>query len=125
MSDFIKEFNMIDFMGMIFPGSVTVLLFGAETGLWYKMEKLWGAAPEMVAKLVFIIVIGYFAGMLLHEVGDILEHLTGWNTPLNSRGWAAVVTGLARVPISQYDSEAEKRRESRQQVKSFSARCCF
>lgn len=40
MSDFIKEFNMIDFMGMIFPGSVTVLLFGAETDLWYKMETL-------------------------------------------------------------------------------------
>lgn len=77
MSDFIKEFNMIDFMGMIFPGSVMVLLFGAETDLWHKMETLWGATPEMAAKLVFIIVIGYFAGMLLHEVGDILEHLTG------------------------------------------------
>lgn len=118
MSDFIKEFNMIDFMGMIFPGSVTVLLFGAETDLWYKMKTLWGAAPEMAAKLVFIIVMGYFAGMLLHEVGDILEYLTGWSTPLNPRGCAAVVTGLARVSIPQYDSEAEKRSECRQQAKS-------
>lgn len=118
MSDFIEEFNIIDFMGMIFPGSVTVLLFGAETDLWYKMETLWGATPEMAAKLVFIIAMGYFAGMLLHEVGDILEYLTGWNTPLNPRGWAAVVTGFARVSIPQYDSEAEKRSECRQQVKS-------
>lgn len=109
---------MIDFIGMIFPGSVAVLIFGAETGLWHKMEKLWGDAPEMAAKLVFIIVMGYFAGMLLHEAGDILEYLTGWNTPLNPRSWAAVVTGLARVLIPQYDSEAEKRSECRQQVKS-------
>lgn len=118
MRDFIKEFNMIDFMGMIFPGSVTVLLFGAETDLWYKIETLWGAAPEMVAKLVFIIVMGYFAGMLLHEVGDILEYLTGWNTPLNPHGRAAVVTGLTRMEIPQYDYEAEKRSERCRRTKS-------
>lgn len=73
MGDFVKELTIIDFLGILLPGTVLILLFSADFTLMPLWEGYFGAACGEGVKAVFLLVGGYAVGMLIHEVGDLLE----------------------------------------------------
>lgn len=94
MGDIVKEFNMIDFLGMLLPGSILMLLFGEELGLWYMLKDFFGNENCIGTITAVIIIGGYAIGMLLHEMGDLLEKILWINPLANPRSYAAISTRL-------------------------------
>lgn len=93
MNDFIKDLNVIDFLGMLLPGSLYVMaareLIPMEELLGY-----WGEEQGAIAKTTLLLVAGYVIGMIFSEIGDIGEKLLwhiGWIDP---RTYAARKTKL-------------------------------
>lgn len=74
MGDFIKELNIIDFLGILFPGSAFLLLIN------YAQTKQIFGLEFTAADVIFILTGGYFIGSLIHELGDLLEK-TIWKNP--------------------------------------------
>ena len=67
MGDFIKELNVIDFLGILFPGSGFLFLM-----VYFQTGKIMGL--ELTATdVVLIISGGYLIGSLIHEAGDLFE----------------------------------------------------
>ena len=96
MGDYIKELTIIDFLGILVPGSFLLLLFSLDYPVW----DIWRFYFEegSVADTVIFLIAGYLIGMLLHELGDLFEKLI-WVCPwFNPRYHAAktvfVATGL-------------------------------
>lgn len=94
LGNFIRDFTLIDFMGILFPGSILLLLLQMDYSLWDKLDRAWGAAPESGVRVAFILIGGYFVGTLLMELGDFWEQFIWKNLLLNPRSWAAISTGL-------------------------------
>lgn len=80
MKDLIKEFSMLDLLGMIFPGSVLMVLICAECGAWELIERFVEADMMAAVKPVVILFGGYVLGMLLHDIGDMAERIL-WRVP--------------------------------------------
>ena len=55
MKDLIKEFSMLDLLGMIFPGSVLMVLICADCGVWPVVEGFVGEAMMTAVKTVVIL----------------------------------------------------------------------
>lgn len=96
MGDYIKELTIIDFLGILVPGSFLLLLFSLD----YLVRDIWCFYFEKgsVADTVIFLIAGYLIGMLLHELGDLFEKLI-WVCPwFNPRYHAAktvfVATGV-------------------------------
>lgn len=87
MGDFIKELTIIDFLGMIVPGGMLVLLFSKD----YELQNIWRDYFEndMVANTIILLIAGYLIGMLIHELGDVLEKQIWKMNRLNPRYYAA------------------------------------
>lgn len=87
MGDFIKELTIIDFLGMIVPGGMLVLLFNKD----YELQSIWSDYFEndMAANTIILLIAGYLIGMLVHELGDILEKQIWKMDRLNPRYYAA------------------------------------
>ncbi len=81
MKDLIKEFSMLDLLGMIFPGSVLMVLICAECGAWPMIEHFVGSGMMSGVKTVVILFGGYALGMLLHDIGDMVERML-WQIPV-------------------------------------------
>ena len=81
MKDLIKEFSTLDLLGMIFPGSVLMVLICAECGAWPMIEQFVGSGMIGGVKTVVILFGGYALGMLLHDIGDMAERLL-WQIPV-------------------------------------------
>ena len=86
MKDIIKEFNMIDLLGMMFPGSILVGLACIEFQIKEILEKAFGSDAVSGMLLAIILFGGYAAGMLLHEVADMAEK-TLWGIPWFNPKW--------------------------------------
>lgn len=73
MGNFIKELTIIDFLGILVPGGLVLLLFNPD----FSIRKIWCSYfnPGSVADSVIFLVAGYLIGMLLHETGDLFEKL--------------------------------------------------
>lgn len=87
MENFIKELTIIDFLGILVPGSFLILLFNQD----YAIRHIWCGyfGTDSAADTVIFLVVGYLVGMLIHELGDLLEKLI-WASPwLNPRYYAA------------------------------------
>ncbi len=107
MGDFIKDLNIIDFLGMLLPGSLYVMaardMLPVEELMGY-----FGENPGTAPRITLLIVAGYVIGMIFHEVGDLLEKLL-WICPLfDPRTYAAEQTTLVRqvrdqISVSQGD----------------------
>lgn len=67
MGDFIKELNIIDFLGLLLPGSFLLLMVN-----YTQTHKLTGL-EFTAADIIFLIVGGYVVGSLLHDVWKIIE----------------------------------------------------
>ena len=96
MGDYIKELTIIDFLGILVPGSFLLLLFSLD----YPVRDIWCFYFEegSFADTVIFLIAGYLLGMLLHELGDLFEKLI-WACPwFNPRYHAAktvfVATGV-------------------------------
>lgn len=95
MSDFIKDLNIIDFLGMLLPGSLYILtvrdFFPTEELLGY-----FGDDPSLLPRVTFLLVAGYVVGIIFHEIGDIFEKLLWKFKWFDPRTYAAIHTGLAK-----------------------------
>lgn len=113
MGDFIKELTIIDFLGMLVPGSLLVLLFDQN----YHLQSIWNTYfPEnTTADTVILLIMGYTVGMLIHEIGDFVERGL-WKCMLfNPRYYAAKkVFGDDKKIYASLLSSGEQAQEGRQ-----------
>lgn len=70
MSDFFKELNIIDILGIGVPGCLLVLLGGDQTAALLWMDQFQNSA---LAFAIMLITAGSLAGMLIQELGDLIE----------------------------------------------------
>ncbi len=107
MTDIIKEFNMIDLLGMLLPGALVTALLGTEFGFWLWLEASLGIEVTAGIVSVILIIAGFIVGTLLHELGDVLEDLL-WSAPLlNPKVYAAIASGYADYFV-ELDPEKKK-----------------
>lgn len=93
MGDFIKDLNIIDFLGMLLPGSLYIMV--AWTFLPVnKLLEYFGTDPGAAVRITFLLVGGYVIGMIFHEIGDLLEKLLFMVKFLDPRTIAAKRTKL-------------------------------
>lgn len=75
MDSFVKEFNVIDFLGIAIPGIFLVLMFSGETSAHFFLSSYLGMEYSEATKITVLLILGYIAGGLIHEVGDLAEKL--------------------------------------------------
>lgn len=93
MGDFIKDLNIIDFLGMLLPGSLYIM--AARNFLPVnKLLEYFGDDPGTAVYVTFLLVGGYVIGMIFHEIGDLLEKLIFKVEFFDPRTYAAKRTGL-------------------------------
>lgn len=97
MGDFIKDLNIIDFLGMLLPGAFVALCLNIQhPGVWQVLANAIGSELSFPMRIAVVFVTGYVIGMLLHELGDRLEKCL-WLVPvLNPRLYAARTTKLLK-----------------------------
>ena len=71
MKDYFKELNIIDILGIGVPGCLLLLLLGGDQ----TAELLWMDQFDNhpLAFGIVLIIVGSLAGMLLQELGDMIE----------------------------------------------------
>ena len=95
MEHIIKKINMIDILGMLLPGGLMLLLLEQDVHWMKELLDYWGAKADNLLFIMIYLCGSYGVGMLLHEMGSIIEKLM-WKVPLfNPSVWAAVETKLA------------------------------
>ena len=93
MSDLLKEFKMTDLLGMMMPGTLVVLLFGLESGLWESVSARTAFPKGDVFLTVTSLVAGYAVGMLIHELADWLERWLWQDPVVDPRTQAVAASG--------------------------------
>ena len=74
MGDFIKDLNIIDFLGMLLHGAFVALCLSIQhPGAWQILETAIGCELSLSLRITVVLVVGYVIGMLLHELGDRME----------------------------------------------------
>ena len=104
MSDFFKELNIIDILGICLPGCLLVLLLGGDQ----TAQLLWTAQfqDNALAFGIMLITVGSIAGMLIQELGDMVEKGL-WLVPwLDPKRYAACAVNIG--PIDQADMDSHK-----------------
>lgn len=116
MKDFFKELNIIDILGIGVPGCLLVLLLGGDQ----TAELLWMAQFQNhpLAFTIVLIVAGSLVGMLIQELGDLIEKglwLIPWLDPkvyaanaVNTKDLADKMTELENHEYDQPDGWAVK-----------------
>lgn len=97
MKDYFKELNIIDILGIGVPGCLLVLLLGGDQ----TAELLWMAQFDHhpLAFGIVLITVGSLAGMLIQELGDMIEKGL-WLIPwLDPKVYAAHIVNTA--PMSE------------------------
>ena len=104
MKDFIKEMNIIDFLGIGVPGCVLLLLLTGDVsvqGLWVG---IFGTTSNALVQAVFLIIGGFIAGMLIQEIGDFIEKGVWSCRNLDPKTYAARSVGVERI-IKELDGK--------------------
>lgn len=95
MSDYIKELNIVDFLGIIVPGSILVLLLsGDNANLLLLWASYFGTDASPIVRGIFLVIAGYLAGMILHEIGDLAEKGVWCFTQLDPKAYAINAVGI-------------------------------
>lgn len=119
MGDIVKEFNMIDLLGLMLPGAFITIIFGQEFGVWAMLRDFFGSDNCIGSISVIILVGGYVVGMLLHEIGDLLEKILWLNPLTNPRLYAARATGLdAKYNELQNGESVSERNRGNHQIRN-------
>ncbi len=120
METALKELTIIDYLGMIVPGTALVFVF-----LLDQHEEEWWTSiinSDSALKLIVLLTAGYIAGMLLHEIGDILEKIL-WNCALlNPRCHAAKVIEKNDYSLLRMSEEKNVRDSESAEVQCKAAR---
>lgn len=108
MGDFIKDLNIIDFLGMLLPGAFVALCLSIQhPGAWQILETAIGCELGLSLRITVVLVVGYVIGMLLHELGDRMEKCL-WLVPvLNPRLYAARTTKLLEREAKKVDPKIQ------------------
>ena len=98
MTEFFKELNIIDILGIGVPGCLLVLLLGGDqTAALLWADQFQG---NVLAFAALLLVAGSLAGMLIQELGDLIEKglwLIPWLDPKFYAANAVNSTDLAKV----------------------------
>ena len=98
MTEFFKELNIIDILGIGVPGCLLVLLLGGDqTAVLLWADQFQG---NVLAFAALLLVAGSLAGMLIQELGDLIEKglwLIPWLDPKFYAANAVNSTDLATV----------------------------
>ena len=98
MTEFFKELNIIDILGIGVPGCLLVLLLGGDqTAALLWADQFQG---NVLAFAALLLVAGSLAGMLIQELGDLIEKglwLIPWLDPKSYAANAVNSTDLAKV----------------------------
>lgn len=97
MKDYIKELNIIDFLGITVPGTLLVLLITGDNTALLLWHDYFGSDATVWVRGTFLLIAGYLAGMLLHEIGDCLEKGTWCFHPLDPKAYAANAVGAQKI----------------------------
>lgn len=103
MKDFFKELNIIDILGIGVPGCLLVLLLGGDQ----TAELLWMEQFQNhpLAFGIVLIVAGSLAGMLIQELGDLIEKGL-WMIPwLDPKTYAAFVVNTDSLDIESLEKQ--------------------
>ena len=108
MGDFIKDLNIIDFLGMLLPGAFVALCLSIQhPGAWQILETAIGCELGLSLRITVVLVVGYVIGMLLHELGDRMEKCL-WLVPvLHPRLYAARTTKLLEREAKKVDPKIQ------------------
>lgn len=102
MNDFFKELNIIDILGIGVPGCLLVLLLGGDQTaklLW--MDQFQG---NPLALGILLIVAGSIVGMLIQELGDMIEKGL-WLIPwLDPKIYAACAVNIDSIDKTEMDN---------------------
>lgn len=97
MKDYVKELNIIDFLGIVVPGTLLVLLITGDNTDLLLWEDYFGSDATGWIKGTFLLIAGYLAGMLLHEIGDCLEKGAWCFHTLDPKAYAANAVGAKKI----------------------------
>lgn len=96
MNDFIKELNITEFLGIGVPGCLLVVLILGDQTEMLLVHSLLGTDNSLVYS-VFIAVLGFVVGMLIQEIGDLIEKGLWLLTWLDPKTYAACAVGPERI----------------------------
>lgn len=90
-----KKINMVDILGMLIPGGLMLLILEQDIQcLAFLTEILGGVGASNLFWCIIFLCGSYLVGMLLHEIGSVIEKLL-WKCPLtNPRVYAALTTKI-------------------------------
>lgn len=95
MSDYVKDLNIVDFLGIVVPGSILVLLIAGDNApLFLLWSSYFGADASPIVRGIFLAIAGYLAGMILHEIGDLAEKGVWCFTSLDPKAYAINAVGI-------------------------------
>ena len=97
MGDYIKDLTIIDYLGIAVPGCILVLMISGNNEELYFWGNYFGPDASAFVKCVFLLISGYLAGMLLHEIGDVLEKGVWSISVLDPKAYAASVVGAEKI----------------------------
>ena len=93
----IKKINMIDILGMMIPGGLMLVLLEKDTLLLNHLRSILCNEGDHILWSIVFLCISYFTGMLLHEIGSVIEKIL-WKIPwMNPRVYAAINTDLLKL----------------------------
>lgn len=97
MGDFFKELNIIDILGIGVPGCLLVLLLGGDQ----TAELLWMAQFDNhpLAFGIVLIVAGSLAGMIIQELGDLIEKGLWLYPEMDPKVYAALVVDTKSIDL--------------------------
>lgn len=97
MTDVIKELNIIDFLGIIVPGCILVLLITGDHTALLLWRDYFGPEATAFIRGLFLLIAGYLAGMVLHEIGDLIEKGMWCLHALDPKAYAANAVGAEAI----------------------------
>lgn len=100
MKDFIKDLNIIDFLGILLPGTLLILLFSSVADGWALWSAYFGSDCSETTKIIILLVAGYALGALIHEVGDIAEKCLWLSPCFDPKVYAARAVGAEKLCAS-------------------------
>ena len=122
MTDIIKEFNMIDVLGILLPGALLTALFGTEFGLWARISLYFGVTLTTGMVSAILIIAGFAFGCLLHELGDLVEKFLWSSKLLSPKTYAAIRSGYAAHFIDRNQALLEELEKKESENEPFTLR---
>lgn len=96
MKDFIKDFTAIDILGIMPAGVILILLLSPDIAFSSWLDDYFSTPVSEAILIVFLITAGYILGLLIHDVGDIIESFLFGVWYFSPLYYAARVTGIKK-----------------------------